>query len=89
MWHIDNLKHELAEAGILGRLAFLVAVGFFLVHLLIFITFISLLFLSDANKSGLVGIWLIAHVLWELAGGIVYWIFRAASRTIKWVLLGE
>jgi len=89
VWHIDNLKYDLAEAGILGRLGFLIVVGFFLVHLLIFVAFIALLFLSDIKTSELIGIWLAAHIVWELAGGIVYWVFRATARTMKWILFGE
>ena len=89
MWHIDELKQGLAEAGVFGRLAFLVVVAFFAVHLLIFISFIILIFVAGTDKSELFGIWIIAHVVWEIIGAIVYWTFRGVYRVLKWILYGE
>lgn len=89
MWHVNQLKQGLAEVGIIGRLAFLVVVAFFAIHLLIFIGFIILMFVAGTEKSQLLGVWLIAHIVWELIGGVVLWTFLGARRLLRFILYGE
>lgn len=89
MWHRNELKQGLAEAGVIGRLVFLVIAGFLAVHVIIVVGFIVIVIVSDPVEPELFGLWIGAHIVWELIGAVVYWSFRAMYRILRWILIGE
>lgn len=89
MWHLDELKQGLAEAGVIGRLVFLVVAAFFAIHVIIFVGFIVIVIVANPVEPELFGLWIGAHIAWELIGAVVYWSFRAVYRILRWIVVGE